>query len=639
MAGASLKLIMEAAYGAVKVLKAVSLAVRPGEFVALLGSSGCGKTTLLRAISGFVPVTGGRILVDGKDISGLPPDKRDMAMVFQSYALWPHMTAAGNIGYGLKLRGWDKPRITERVGQMLAMLKLDGLGDRMVTQLSGGQRQRVALGRALAVDPRILLLDEPLSNLDARIREDVRHEIKALQNKLGITAIHVTHDREEAMVMADRIVILDAGEIAQVARMEESTTVRLGLRRLVHGAGNILRLSAHRRRGDPARCRHPLERDPRAGRCCLGAPGAPGDRALPRRGGDHRRTRCRRCGHARPQGPHRLERHHPGGHWRYGYAVGGQHFMVDDPRRLSVGDAVGIGLPLSSLHRFAGSAQPGDARLDAAPVRWHGCRPRPGFRASGASAQKVTLNVTTAGDQNMVDYVKDYLGPIFEKQMPNVAISSVGTGPGDAGSQKIAEKIIAQKDRATWDVDVAVIHQKMAGDLVQAGLLAPYTKDVASGKMVTSENSKLALGAKVEGYVIPMFNSQTAIAYNPVLVKNPPKTYADIEAWSKANPKQFGYNGIKGGMSGVSFVVGWVYANASNADQIAMDPMMPRSRTRDASLAKLKEFNKTATITPGNAGTLDMLKRGEIAMGAGLGRHVFYTWMAEGSCRRRPSWR
>jgi ABC-type uncharacterized transport system YnjBCD substrate-binding protein len=249
---------------------------------------------------------------------------------------------------------------------------------------------------------------------------------------------------------------------------------------------------------------------------------------------------------------------------------------------------------------------------------------------SGASAQKVTLNVITAGDQNMVDYVKDYLGPIFEKQMPNVSINSVGTGPGDAGSQKIAEKIMAQKDRATWDVDVAVIHQKMAGDLVQAGLLAPYTKDVASGKMVTSENSKLALGAKVEGYVIPMFNSQTAIAYNPALVKTPPKTYAEIEAWSKANPKQFGYNGIKGGMSGVSFVVGWVYANASNPDQIANGPYDAAVKNQwDASLAKLKEFNKTATITPGNAGTLDMLNRGEIAMGP-VWVDMFYTWMADG---------
>ena len=361
MAGASLEIDrVEAAYGAVKVLKAVSLAVRPGEFVALLGSSGCGKTTLLRAVSGFVPITGGRIMVDGKDISGLPPDKRDMAMVFQSYALWPHMTAAGNIGYGLKLRGWDKVRIAERVGQMLSMLKLDGLGDRMVTQLSGGQRQRVALGRALAVDPRILLLDEPLSNLDARIREDVRHEIKTLQNKLGITAIHVTHDREEAMVMADRIVILDAGEIAQVGAPEEvynrpaSAFVASFM-----GAGNIIRLDA-RSDGDAIllgagdlsnQIRVPV----------AAVSGAQGGHVIA-----HFRGEAATIGAPDAGDPGTLvlkgriaQASYPGGHWRYGVAVGSQQFMVDDPRRLSVGDAVGIGLPLSSLHLFAGSVHEG----------------------------------------------------------------------------------------------------------------------------------------------------------------------------------------------------------------------------------------------------------------------------------------
>ncbi len=249
---------------------------------------------------------------------------------------------------------------------------------------------------------------------------------------------------------------------------------------------------------------------------------------------------------------------------------------------------------------------------------------------AGAMAQKVTLNVATAGDQNMVDYIKDYLGPMFEKANANVSVRAVGTGPGDAGSQKIAEKLDAQKAQAAWDVDVAVVHQKMAGDMVKAGLLAPYTKDIASGKLTTSESSKNALGAKVEGYVIPMFQSQTAIAYNPMLVKTPPKTYADIEAWSKANPKQFGYNGIKGGMSGVSFVVGWVYANAPNPEQLTSGPYDAKVAANwDPALAKLKEFNKTATITPGNAGTLDMLNRGEIAMGP-VWVDMFYSWIADG---------
>ena len=204
-----------AGYGGASVLKEVSLSVGEGEFVALLGSSGCGKTTLLRAIAGFVQPWSGAIRTGGRDVTRLPPDRRDMALVFQSYALWPHMTVRQNVGYGLRLRRVPREEIAAKVDGILAMLGLEGLGERNVTNLSGGQRQRVALGRALAVDPRILLLDEPLSNLDARIRQSVRHEIRALQRRLGITAIHVTHDREEAMVMADRIVILNAGRIEQ----------------------------------------------------------------------------------------------------------------------------------------------------------------------------------------------------------------------------------------------------------------------------------------------------------------------------------------------------------------------------------------------------------------------------------------
>jgi ABC-type uncharacterized transport system YnjBCD substrate-binding protein len=247
-----------------------------------------------------------------------------------------------------------------------------------------------------------------------------------------------------------------------------------------------------------------------------------------------------------------------------------------------------------------------------------------------AGAQKVTLNVITAGDQNMVDYVKDILAPIFEKDNPNVTVKSVGTGPGDPGSQKIAEKLTAQKANAAWDVDVAVIHQKMAGDLVREGMLASYTKDIASGKLATSVTAKNALGQNVDGFVIPMFQSQTAIAYNPSLVQTAPKTFADLEAWAKANPKKFGHNGIKGGMSGVAFVVGWVYANAPGADKLMTGPY---DQTVEAAwapaFARLKEFNKNVVITPGNAGTLDMLNRGEISMGP-VWVDMFYTWMADG---------
>jgi ABC-type uncharacterized transport system YnjBCD substrate-binding protein len=248
-----------------------------------------------------------------------------------------------------------------------------------------------------------------------------------------------------------------------------------------------------------------------------------------------------------------------------------------------------------------------------------------------AAQQKATLTVITAGDQNMVDYVKDYLGPMFEKANPNVTVRSVGTGPGDAGSQKIMEKLVAEKDQKSWDIDVAVIHQKAAGEMVKDGLLAPYVKDVATGKLVTSEAAKNALGADVTGYVIPMFSSQTAIAYNSDMVKTPPATYAELEKWAEANPKKFGYNGIKGGMSGVSFVVGWIYANGgTDMDRLMKGPYDKSIEASwDPALAKLKEFNKSAVITPGNAGTLDMLNRGEIAMGP-VWVDMFYTWKADG---------
>jgi putative spermidine/putrescine transport system ATP-binding protein len=341
---------LEVSYGDTLVLKRVSLAVAAGEFVALLGPSGCGKTTLLRAVSGFVPVKAGSIAVGGREITREPPDKRGMAMVFQSYALWPHMTTAQNLGYGLKLRGVAKPEIARRVAEILAMLKLEGFGERNVTQLSGGQRQRVALGRALAVNPELLLLDEPLSNLDARIREDVRHEIKALQAKLGITTIHVTHDREEAMVMADRIAILDAGRIAQLGSPEEvynrpnSPFVASFM-----GAGNVLELEAK----------------PADGGMRIEA-GSHNDAVLVRgsvMAGPvvaHFRSEAARLGSAETAGAERLllrgrivQASYPGGFYRYAVAVGQNQFMVDDPRRLTVGENVGIGLPVSSLHIFS----------------------------------------------------------------------------------------------------------------------------------------------------------------------------------------------------------------------------------------------------------------------------------------------
>ena len=254
------------------------------------------------------------------------------------------------------------------------------------------------------------------------------------------------------------------------------------------------------------------------------------------------------------------------------------------------------------------------------------------FAAGPAVAQTQVLNVATAGDQNMVDYIKDYLGPMFEKSHPGVKVVAVGTGPGDGGSQKIYEKLDAQKKggAAKSDFDVVVIHQKAAGTMVQEGLLERYKDRIPTGSLVTRETASNSLGAEVSGYVMPMFHSQTAIAYNPDLVKNPPASYPELVDWVKKNPKQFGYNGIKGGMSGVAFVSGWVYAFGGDAEKLLRGPYDAGTKAAwDKAMADLKEFNKNVVITPGNAGTLDMLNRGEIAMGP-VWVDMFYTWAAEG---------
>jgi len=342
---------LHVAYGGTKVLHGVDLDFAPGSFTALLGSSGCGKTTLLRSLSGFVPVLSGSIAVGGKDVAGLPPEKRGMAMVFQSYALWPHMTVLQNIGYGLKLRGASKRDIATKVSSLLAMLGLAGYEDRKVTAMSGGQRQRVALGRALAVDPGILLLDEPLSNLDAKIRMTMRHEIRAIQQRLGVTTIHVTHDREEAMTMADRLVIMNAGRIAQIGTPEEvydrpnSAFVANFM-----GAENVLPLHVESGEGPTtitageARYVLPRERGLAlpAGEALAyfrddvasldASDAAPGeDLVVPGRV---------------------ATRSYPGGLYRYRIEAAGRQFTVDHTIRHEPGAAVGLRIPLSRLHIF-----------------------------------------------------------------------------------------------------------------------------------------------------------------------------------------------------------------------------------------------------------------------------------------------
>ncbi len=208
-------------YGEKVVLHNINLHVEKGEMIALLGPSGCGKTTLLNALCGFIPVNTGEITVAGRDITHSAPEQRNITMVFQSYALWPHLTVARNIGYGLKLRKCRRDEIDRRVDELLNIVNLTGLADVKVTELSGGQRQRVALARALAIEPDVLVLDEPLSNLDAKVRLNVRHEIKNLQQRLGFTSLIVTHDQQEALVMADRIAVLNNGRIEQIGTPED----------------------------------------------------------------------------------------------------------------------------------------------------------------------------------------------------------------------------------------------------------------------------------------------------------------------------------------------------------------------------------------------------------------------------------
>ncbi len=341
---------LRAGYGRTVVLDGIDLAVAAGEFVAILGSSGCGKTTLLRTIAGFQRAMAGKVRSFGRDMTDLPPERRNVAMVFQSYALWPHMSVLGNIGYGLRLRGMTREKIRHRVAAILAMLNMAGLEDRKVTDLSGGQRQRVALGRALAIEPQLLLLDEPLSNLDAKVRAQLRTEIKALQSRLGFAALHVTHDREEAMTMADRVVVMDQGRIAQVGTPEEvyHRPVTPFVAAFM-GADNTIGLEIEESasglnvKGAPHHAPTAIE-----GLAPTGSVTAYfRDDAARIESPDHRGS-----GEITLKGRIAL-RTYPGGHYRYAVAVGDREFTVKDARLIEIGTAVGLCLPLRALHLFS----------------------------------------------------------------------------------------------------------------------------------------------------------------------------------------------------------------------------------------------------------------------------------------------
>ncbi|GAB2184097.1 ABC transporter ATP-binding protein [Roseibium sp. LAB1] len=234
-------------FGTTEVLRGVNMTIEPGEFYAFLGPSGSGKSTLLRAIAGFGPTPRGRILIGGRDIAKLPPWKRNVGMVFQSYALWPHMSVRANVAFGLEERKVPRKEIETRVEGALELVGLLHLADRMPSQLSGGQQQRVALARTVVIEPDVLLLDEPLSNLDASLRTQMRRELLSLQRKLGLTTIFVTHDQEEANTTADRMAVLDGGVIQQMGTPQQlyDTPANLFVAKFL-GTANIIDGTLHR---------------------------------------------------------------------------------------------------------------------------------------------------------------------------------------------------------------------------------------------------------------------------------------------------------------------------------------------------------------------------------------------------------
>lgn len=208
-------------YGKLTIIDGLSLDIRPGEFFTLLGPSGCGKTTLLRMIIGFNSIEGGTISVDGEVVNKIPTNLRNMGMVFQNYAVFPHMSVADNVAFGLKTRKMPKEQITKAVDEILDVVKIKHLRDRMPSELSGGQQQRVALARAIVIHPQVLLMDEPLSNLDAKLRIEMRNAIKRIQQQIGITTVYVTHDQEEALAVSDRIAVMNNGVIQQTGTPQE----------------------------------------------------------------------------------------------------------------------------------------------------------------------------------------------------------------------------------------------------------------------------------------------------------------------------------------------------------------------------------------------------------------------------------
>lgn len=250
---------------------------------------------------------------------------------------------------------------------------------------------------------------------------------------------------------------------------------------------------------------------------------------------------------------------------------------------------------------------------------------------TSVAQEKVRLVYMTAGDVNMLALGQHVIGPLFTEKYPNVNVMTVHTGPGNAGSQLIFEKVLADKNKEVGDIDVAMVHEIFMRWAIEEDLLLNYAKELDTWQYVTSPFAKTSLGVNVEGYCMPMFHSQTVLAYNPKYVSDPPKTYEEIVEWVKENPGKFGYNGIKGGMSGVAFTVGWIYWKTGKYEKYAITGPFEEAEvaTWEEPIKELKEFDKYVTLTGGNVATLDALNRGEIWMGP-VWVDMFLTWRAEG---------
>ncbi len=253
------------------------------------------------------------------------------------------------------------------------------------------------------------------------------------------------------------------------------------------------------------------------------------------------------------------------------------------------------------------------------------------FSATTFAQEKTRLVYMTAGDVNMLALGQHVIGPLYTEKYPHVNVMTVHTGPGNAGSQLIFEKVLADKDKAAGDIDVAMVHQIFLRWAMEQDLLMNYAKDINTWQYITSPFAKTSLGVNVEGYCMPMFHSQTVLAYNPKYVSDPPRNYEEIVQWVKANPGKFGYNGIKGGMSGVAFTVGWIYWKTGKYEKYAVTGPFEESEvaTWEGAIKELKEFDKYVTLTGGNVATLDALNRGEIWIGP-VWVDMFLTWRAEG---------